>query len=136
MELKNCPKCGKMFTYTGASVVCEKCVKKDEEKYLELKEYINENPEQNMAQVAKATGVPTRKILHYIQEGRIILATGSAMASEVSCEKCGKPISGGKYCDSCAEKVSKNMAAALPTKEEPKLKMSNNSGSPKMHTRK
>lgn len=136
MELKNCPKCGKMFTYMGTHRVCDNCVKKEEEKYLELKAYINDNPEQNLAQVAKATGVPTRKIMNYIQEGRIILASNNAIASEMSCTNCGKSITAGKFCDSCAKKMSQNMSAVLPTQEQPQLKTSSNSGSPKMHTRK
>ena len=39
MDVRNCKKCGKLFSYNGESL-CQSCVKEMEDKFFEVRDYI------------------------------------------------------------------------------------------------
>ena len=41
-NIKNCTRCGKMFNYVAGDVICDVCKKEIEEKFQEVKKYIEE----------------------------------------------------------------------------------------------
>ena len=45
MDVRNCRMCGKLYNYIGGPYrgLCPDCVRKMEDKFEEVKEYINEN---------------------------------------------------------------------------------------------
>lgn len=128
MAIKNCPKCKKIFSPVGGSVICPECVKAEEEEFEKVRTYLRDNRGADINVVSDETGVSTKKILKYLREGRLEVSEG--MADFLKCEKCGVPIRSGQYCRACSEKVSKNLSSVLVVKEE----NSNNSGA-KMHIR-
>jgi flagellar operon protein (TIGR03826 family) len=98
MDIANCPRCGKLFTRFSDSL-CEDCLKTEENLFETVREYVDEHPDCAMKDVAKATGATVKKIMKFLREGRLQISRG--MKGDLRCEKCGKPISAGRLCDSC-----------------------------------
>ncbi len=119
MESKNCAKCGRLYSSFG-SPICNSCKAEEEETFLKVKEYIDENPSNDLKTIECETGVSARKILKYIKDGRIVITKG--ISGEVKCDQCGKPISSGRYCDRCVLKIQA-VAEELKVKKTPTIKM-------------
>lgn len=98
MEIINCPKCGKLFSKLS-SPICEQCQKDEEDLFQVVRKYVDEHPNCLLKEVTNETGVSVKKIMKYLRDGRLEVSTG--MRGILKCEKCGKPISRGHYCDSC-----------------------------------
>lgn len=110
----NCRRCGKIFSHTDKPI-CPECVKKEEEDFAAVKDYIKENPGKNMQEISDETGVPIKILTKFLREGRIEFSDGSA--SYISCESCGAPLSSGRYCNSCLSKLGKEIMGAVPAKK-------------------
>ena len=113
MNIKNCPKCGKLFSPVGGSLICKDCIKAEEQEFERVRDYLRENRGADINIVSEETGVSTKKILKYLRDGRLEITEG--MGDFLKCEKCGVSIRSGQYCRSCAEKVSKNLSSVLVT---------------------
>jgi flagellar operon protein (TIGR03826 family) len=127
MTATNCPRCGRLFTQVR-SPVCPACEKAEEEVFNRLKDYIEENPFCTMAALSDATHVSTKQITRFIRDGRLEISKG--MSYEIGCEKCGKPIQTGRYCDSCAVEISRQvnqMFGKMP------IEVDSSIGSKRMH---
>lgn len=118
MDVKNCKKCGKIFNYVGGLVICPQCQEKSEEDFQKVKEYITENPNSSVASTAEACEVEIAQIRQWLREERLTFA--SAEGSDLTCEKCGKPIMSGRFCDACKLEVSRGFADAIKKPEAPK----------------
>lgn len=116
MDVRNCKSCGNLFNYTGRNI-CPACVKKLEERFSTVKEYIRENPGASIAQVAEETEVSVNQIRNWIREERLILTEESAIGIE--CERCGKPIRFGKMCEDCKRKVTKDLKGIQNVVQKP-----------------
>ena len=123
MQALNCPRCGRLFTKKVASV-CRRCEKDEEEQFAKLREFIESEPYANINEITDATGVPTKRILQYIREGRLIMSAG--LSGELRCAQCGIAIEEGSFCKPCSLKIAQDLASALlPAdipNEEPKAK--------------
>lgn len=128
MNFINCRKCGKLFT-TVDSQICPECVKKAEEKFLEVKKFINENPSKNIAQVSEETEVPVRQIQQWVREEKLLFSKDSGVMIE--CENCGKPIQTGRFCKECKGKMT-NKLSGLYVEKNPANQGKKTSGG-KMH---
>ena len=106
MELRNCPECDKLFTYITINL-CPACQKIDEEQFQKARKYLRENPNKNIAELARETEIEERKIVRWVREGKFQSKFFSNMT--LPCENCGTPISSGRYCQKC----SKNLADGL-----------------------
>lgn len=115
MEARNCNRCGKVFNYIN-SLSCPDCEKKEERIFQGVKDYINEHESCSMGELSKSTGVSPKKILKYIREGRLEISKG--MHGEVACDSCGKPITRGRYCDSCVIKLNQKVTDVFSEKKE------------------
>lgn len=99
-DLRNCRRCGKLFVYTG-SPLCNQCREQDDEVFVRIKEYIEENPRCTTIEVAEALDIPIEKILQFLREGKLELSKENVNML-LGCESCGKPIATGQYCNECA----------------------------------
>ena len=95
MEVKNCKACKKLFNVVSNEVLCPSCLKKLEEKFQEVKEYIDQNPNSGVEVVAEATKVTTKQIRKWVREERLVFAEGGAAGIE--CESCGALIRSGLF---------------------------------------
>ena len=52
MEVRNCKNCGRLYNYIGGAYrLCPDCMKKLEEKFQEVKQYIEDNPRSDMRDI-------------------------------------------------------------------------------------
>ncbi|KPU26438.1 MerR family transcriptional regulator [Caloranaerobacter sp. TR13] len=116
MNIKNCSKCGKIFAYDGINKLCPKCRKEEEEEFSRVKEYIYNNPGANIQLVSEETGVPVKKILRYLREGRLELKDEYNNLI-LACERCGKPIKTGRFCDKCVVELQRELKGAVAKNE-------------------
>lgn len=106
MNASNCPRCGRLFTSIRSNV-CPNCEKAEEETFQLLKAYIGEYPMCTLAELHEATNVPLKRITQFIRDGRLEISKG--MVGEIVCDKCGKPIARGRYCETCALAITQNV---------------------------
>ncbi|MDK2934468.1 MAG: hypothetical protein PWP27_2278 [Clostridiales bacterium] len=112
MEVRNCAKCGKIFTNgLSQSILCPMCRKQDEKEFKRVKEYLYQNPCTNILEVSTALGISISKLRRYLREER--LETASNTASTLLCEKCGTSINSGRYCTSCTNHLSNQIKSAF-----------------------
>lgn len=110
MQVRNCPQCGKIFTFIRTNL-CPECQKQDEENFKIVRKYISQNPGVDIEVVSENTGISEEKILKYLREGRIV--SGVATQIKLECELCGTFISGGRYCTSCQEKLTAGLKKVI-----------------------
>ncbi len=100
--LDYCSECGKLFA--GGGRICPECIRTEEEEFERVKRYLDERPGAEVKEVARDTGVPERKILRYLREGRLV-SVPQGMA--LFCERCGRKVEHGRYCFPCAQELSR-----------------------------
>ncbi|MBO8159046.1 TIGR03826 family flagellar region protein [Thermosyntropha sp.] len=100
-DLRNCPKCGRLFAYQGRNL-CKKCQEEEENEYLLVRKYVRDNPGATIFEVSEATGVEEEKILQFLREGRL---QSKGLAAALECERCGKKISAGRFCPECIKEM-------------------------------
>ncbi|SNX53132.1 TIGR03826 family flagellar region protein [Thermoanaerobacterium sp. RBIITD] len=111
MNLRNCKRCGKLYTYNGIDI-CPECYKKDEEDFKKIRDYIDANPSATMIEVSRATEVTIKKIMDFLKEGRLILGSQNINII-LKCERCGRQILSGRYCEDCSREIEKTLRKGL-----------------------
>lgn len=127
MSLRNCSRCGNLFTSVGRNRVCPDCVKVEHQQFLDVKDYLWKNPRAPAYEVSQATGVPQAKILEWVRHGRLTAQSADSDLA-VACESCGTRIPKGRLCAACAAKLETSAAggaaggnrAATPAEEPPR----------------
>lgn len=111
MEVRNCRMCGKLYNYIGGQYrnLCPNCVERMEDKYLEVKEYIQEHISANIREVSEECDVSSRQIEQWIREERLVIAEDSPIG--ISCERCGARIRSGRFCERCQNKIANNLGS-------------------------
>ena len=100
MDLKNCPKCGKLFAKKTSHKLCPVCRDSEEEDFEKVKDYLWDNPNATIDEVHRETGVERETIIKFVRDDRLI-AEGIEVNFDLECKRCGEPIAKGKYCASC-----------------------------------
>lgn len=121
MDLKNCRKCNRMYGYDGIDL-CPKCRNDDSGDLRIVKDYLYDNPKATIKSVSENTEVSHSKILKFLREEKIEIAEGSENMI-LDCERCGKAIRSGRYCDKCVNELKsefKNMADSMTETKKPK----------------
>ena len=125
MDIRNCKRCGKVFSYRGLAI-CNSCIIQDDEDFNLVREYIIAHPNSSTVEVSEATGVNVKTISRFLREGRLDSDHINTSDSEVTCEKCGKNIGSGRYCDVCLNEMqsgfrnaAKKIEADIPVKIKP-----------------
>lgn len=111
MDVKNCRKCGKMFNYLTGPIICPGCRSAVEEKFQEVKRYIQQHGRASMAEVSEECDVDTAQIQQWIRQERLQFADDSPI--RVPCESCGKMIGSGKFCPQCRDKMMRTLNSAM-----------------------
>jgi len=103
-DVRNCRRCGRIFNYIGGAPLCPVCKEEDEEDYKRVKQYLYEYPGATMTQVATELNVSLEKIRRFLKDGRLEIV-GDDPNFILQCEKCGKSIRTGRYCDACEREL-------------------------------
>lgn len=119
MNVVNCRKCGKLFNYIAGNKICPVCKERSEEKFQEVKKYIQQNGTCSMTEVCRECNVESGQIQTWIRQERLQFAEGSPI--RVPCESCGAMIGSGKYCKKCKDKMAKDLNSMM-TKPVEELK--------------
>lgn len=116
-EVRNCKKCGKIFSYLGGQPLCPACRDKDEEDFKRVKEYLYENPGATLSEVSNVLDISVGKIKRFLKEGRLeIVGEGGNVILE--CENCGKSIKSGRLCEECERELANELKSAARTMSE------------------
>ena len=70
MDVRNCRGCGRLYNYIGGSYrnLCPDCVRKLEEKFDIVKDYIEENHSATMNQISEDCDVSVRQLEKWVRE--------------------------------------------------------------------
>lgn len=135
MEIRNCKSCGTMFNSVNREKICPSCMRKLEDTFVKVKEYIRENPNATIAEVSEENEVSVNQIRNWIREERLIMTEASADLG-ITCERCGKLIRSGRFCPECKKKTVKDLSG-VHIKPEASMDKSadrvKSSGKDKMH---
>lgn len=109
MEIRNCRQCGKLYNYIGGPYrnLCPSCVDKAEEKFQDVKKYIQDNPRADIRVVAEANDISVKQIEKWIREERLSFSDDSDIG--IGCERCGKIIKMGRFCKECADQLGNTL---------------------------
>lgn len=103
MDVRPCRNCKKLFNYLTGQPICPACKDALEEKFIEVKEYVREHPNEGVNEVAKANEVTSNQIKRWIREERLAFSEDSGIG--IDCESCGKVIRTGRLCQKCKDKL-------------------------------
>lgn len=109
MEIRNCKKCGRIYNYILGPNLCPRCMKAQEEKFQEVKQYIYDNPGVGVQEVSEVMEVSVGQIRQWVREERLQFAEGSV--TDIVCESCGKTILSGRYCPQCKEAMVRQLGS-------------------------
>ncbi len=129
MDVRNCKSCGKLFNYMGGKPICDDCKRALENKFQEVKEYVRNNPDASIGQVAEDMDVSVKQIKEWVKQERLILS--EATVDGILCEHCGRPIRSGRYCDKCKAAMTNSFQSVL-SKPVPEQKTVNRDERDKM----
>ena len=111
MNVRTCKKCRRLFNYVMGPSFCPDCREKEEDKFQEVKQYVQKHGRSSMREVAEACDVTMKQIQQWIRDDRLMLADDSPMGIE--CERCGRMIRGGKYCAECSNDLATRFQSAM-----------------------
>ncbi|MFZ7101358.1 MAG: TIGR03826 family flagellar region protein [Peptococcaceae bacterium] len=114
MDLRNCPQCGRVFVYLHSNL-CPACKKNEEEEFVKVKNHLKKNPHISIFELSEATEVDESKIVKWVREGRLEGENHTGLT--VSCERCGKMMPKGRYCQQCSNELAKGFSGPLSSKE-------------------
>ncbi len=117
MDVTNCRGCGRLFNVLNNEKICPECRKKLEDKFQEVKKYIEENPHSTMEVVSRELDVSVKQIRQWVREERLILSDASEAG--ITCENCGKMIRSGRYCEECKNKLAMTLRSAYAPDFDP-----------------
>jgi methionyl-tRNA synthetase len=96
--------------------LCPQCLQKLEDKFQEVKTYLDENPKTSVNELSEKCEVSVKQLRQWIREERLTFSADSVEGIE--CEQCGKLIKTGRFCESCKSKISNNLMTAI---DKPKV---------------
>lgn len=122
MNVTNCKGCGRLFNALSSERLCPDCRKRLDEKFQEVKQYLEEHPNSSMNDLSQECEVSVKQLKQWVREERLTFSENSLEGIE--CEQCGKMIKTGRFCDSCKSKISNNLMSAInkPSAVEPERK--------------
>ncbi|MBU3803400.1 MAG: MerR family transcriptional regulator [Candidatus Cellulosilyticum pullistercoris] len=104
MDIRVCRNCRKMFQYITGPELCLQCKEAEEEMFQKVKTYLREHPGANMYEINQETGVSVKLIEKFLHDGRLEVSSHSPIV--LTCERCGKQITTGRFCSDCKKEVS------------------------------
>lgn len=109
MEVRNCKNCGRLFNYIGGTYrnLCPACVDSLEEKFQEVKKFVENNPHCTINDITEAMNVTAKQVEKWIREDRLFFTDDSPIG--IDCEKCGTMIKSGRFCPACKNEMENQM---------------------------
>lgn len=111
MDVRTCKSCRRIFNYVSGPLICPACRQALEEKFQEVKKYIEDHGTATLPQISQDCDVDVQQIRQWLREERLELSEGSAPVLE--CESCGTSIRSGRFCDKCRVSMANNMQSLI-----------------------
>ena len=111
MDVRNCRKCRKIFNYVMGPILCPGCREDEEEKFQEVKKYVQDKPGSGIQEVSEACDVSVSLIRQWLREERLMLTDESPMG--INCEHCGRMIKSGRFCVECRTSMRNVLQSAM-----------------------
>ncbi len=110
-KLKNCAKCGRVFQAEEiGQKYCTRCRGDEDDMFLAAREYIYDNPDTNIMEVSEELDIDEDLILKWLRQGRLKLK-GEGVG--YPCDRCGKSIQTGRFCDACQAELKNGFNEAF-----------------------
>jgi len=108
-EIRNCPRCGEFFNYTGVRDVCHKCAQNEEELYQIVYRFLRkrENRAATVERIVEATGVEEEMLYKWVRKGRLHPAVFPNLG--YPCDNCGRLTTKGKLCEPCTSELKSDL---------------------------
>ncbi|MFV0441498.1 MAG: hypothetical protein ACK5LV_09445 [Lachnospirales bacterium] len=120
MAPANCARCKRLFNRIH-SPICDSCLKEEEKMYDIVYEFLVDNPNKTIQEIADETNVPEKIIIKFVRDGRF-LGSVDFEAIKIPCAKCGIDILTGMYCEDCQMEMKSNLKGAMTSKNTKKKK--------------
>lgn len=117
MLLRNCTKCGRLFLHP-LNPICKECKREEDISFQSVVDYLKENKDATMTEVASRTGVSIKEITRYFKDGRLA-SLQIETSIHIYCERCSTPIMAGRFCNLCNYKMRKEIESVIEKEEEP-----------------
>jgi len=105
MALANCNSCGRLFNRLNRDI-CPPCVQEEDRLFTAVREYLKEHRNAHTYEVSEQTGVEMKTLVRWIREGRLSTRDGLPPNMNYPCEACETPITDGRFCRSCKDRLS------------------------------
>jgi len=99
-----------MFQHIAGPEICPKCKQSEEEMFQRVKQYLRENPGANMYEVNRETEVSAALIEKFLRQGRLEVTSDSPIG--LTCERCGRKMTTGRFCNSCKNEMTNDLNEA------------------------
>lgn len=117
-DVKVCSRCHGMFMSRAHTDVCNKCQAIENYQYLQIKAYLETEPDATMHDIYEHCHVDKFMIEHLLREERFELSEASG--ETIGCQKCGTAIRKGKYCTDCKAELTTTLQTAYQDIKENK----------------
>jgi predicted amidophosphoribosyltransferase len=107
MEVRQCYTCGRLFGYRG-NLNCPECIKKHDDQFNAVRRYLFDNPKASLDNICEDCEVDRKDVMAWVRDGRLVLSSGGGNV----CEQCLTPISSGRFCKDCSEKLVSTLEGA------------------------
>jgi flagellar operon protein (TIGR03826 family) len=107
MNVANCPKCGRVYVKNPMHDICPACIKAIDMQCESCIKYLREHRGISLEELSEATQVPPAIIIKFLREGRISVMGNRNLF--YPCEVCGNGIREKNMCDSCRQKLKKDV---------------------------
>lgn len=131
-NIKQCSRCRQLFQSLGSDV-CPDCAQEIDQQFLVVKDFLYDHPDAKIMEIVQGTNVDEKLVLNFLREGRLSVSQPEDM---LTCIECGEPITTGRYCARCQEKLEGLLKSAyhLQAASQGKRKdVGKNIGSGRMH---
>ena len=128
-NVKQCKQCGILFQSLGSNI-CPNCAEEMDRQFHTVKNYLYDNPDANVFDIARDTGVPENLILRFLREG---LLTINVADGTLECEECGEAITSGRYCKKCEKTLGNLLLGAIKTEPRKQDELRKSSTGARMH---
>ena len=110
MNVTNCRSCGRLFNRFADEKVCPECKRNLEDKFYQVKTYLEDHPKCPLEELATENDVTVRQLKQWVREERLVFSEDSPVGIE--CENCGAMIRCGKYCEKCKSNLANVLSSA------------------------
>ncbi|MFA5525121.1 MAG: MerR family transcriptional regulator [Tissierellales bacterium] len=113
MAIRNCRKCNRIYADDNFDL-CPICRNTDAEEFKLVKDFLYDHPGSDVQTVSEMTGVDTKKIIRYLRDGKLEIS-GDSPNLLLDCERCGVPITTGRFCNKCVSQMEREFKSVLPS---------------------